>query len=214
MENWMTLPFGRKAARCSSPQAPSASSRPNRARAARSSDNRSRGVDRTDHGFHRAVVRFANDVDNRVRGLQGICEEALSVPVGLPEIEAGLESGQNYQHAVQDPEHGLEPPFVYCWSDALQAMAANTTDEKLRTQLQAHAVNFSCHQELEEVVSFCTIKPQKNGKHATWTVHLEPKLVPLWQWMKREFYRKGAKRVSGPPPCGPLIQDLQQFMHD
>eukprot|EP00930_Biecheleria_cincta_P072259 TRINITY_DN59687_c0_g1_i1.p1 TRINITY_DN59687_c0_g1~~TRINITY_DN59687_c0_g1_i1.p1 ORF type:complete len:238 (-),score=34.31 TRINITY_DN59687_c0_g1_i1:315-1028(-) len=212
MENWMTLPTGRKVARRGTPHAPAPSSRASGSQSSRMSDTRSRGTDRSDRGFRQAVAKFAKDVDNRVRGLQGICQEALSVPIGLPEVDAGIESSQNYQQAVQDPDHGLGPPFVYCWSDAAKAMAINTTNDELRAQLQAHAVSFSCHQELEEVVKCCTIKPQKNGQVATWIIHVESELVPLWTLMKRELYKKGAKRFPGPPPRGPPIRDLQQYI--
>ena len=98
MQNWMQLPGHKKRnvedMRDKGQQRPP-SSKGGQSRGKSTSTelaNRS-DIDRSDRAFRKAQVKWASNIDTRVRWLEGIVEEALSCPADFPEIIAMLNSG-------------------------------------------------------------------------------------------------------------------------
>lgn len=152
------------------------------------------------------------NLDTRIRGSEGIVEEAISTPSTLPEAEAAVEAGKDYAEAVKVPKHGKSAPHLHIWAAFARVLVKTTTNQKLREMLVQHIKAYSEPRLLKRGITYFTAHLQRDKTRTTITIAFHPSQELLWEEIRKELLNKGAEAKDDMPPRGPMIRTLQEQM--
>lgn len=170
------------------------------------------GRDQSDRAFRKLASKQFVQLDNRVRALEGIDEDAVKLDKYHRIVTQMKQVGCDYNAAAQGKS--MPPPHLYQWPEFCRGVHETFPENQaLRQSLEQHAKQYDDFSKLGRDVRHCTVALSKREPTAVITIAVKHRLEPLWEAMKDAILTlPGAKEYTGPPPRGPMARIFSEMI--
>eukprot|EP00930_Biecheleria_cincta_P103506 TRINITY_DN9549_c0_g1_i1.p1 TRINITY_DN9549_c0_g1~~TRINITY_DN9549_c0_g1_i1.p1 ORF type:complete len:269 (+),score=45.98 TRINITY_DN9549_c0_g1_i1:94-807(+) len=164
--------------------------------------------------FDRMASRASTNIDNRVRALEGTCNDALTTPSTFPESQAALAAGPVYQEKVEKlgKGHGLGPPHLTAWDAFVDAVDGNpATPVELKQMIAHYRQKYKNRVVLGDAVRYFTAHKHAGRDRIILTVHVRAPLTELWNALKMFMLSRGAEQFIGTSTRAPIFRSISSL---